>query len=102
MKKVIFIIGLQWFDGNILGPKILGESVGISGFWIMVSVIIGGGLFGVPGMILGVPVFAAIYVLVKEGASARIERKKLKAQLSASDSAQPADPVPEPSEESNK
>ena len=98
---VIFIVGLQWFDGNILGPKILGESVGISGFWIMVSVIIGGGLFGVPGMILGVPVFAAIYVLIKEGVDVRIENKKLKAKVSATASAQPAEPVPEPSEESN-
>ena len=72
---VVFIVVLQWFDGNILGPKVLGETVGISGFWIMVSVIVGGGLFGVPGMILGVPVFAAVYVLVREGVNLRLNKK---------------------------
>lgn len=76
---LVFIIVLQQFDGNILGPKILGETVGISGFWIMVSVIVGGGLFGVPGMLLGVPVFAAVYTLVEESASRRLEKKQLSA-----------------------
>ena len=76
---IIFIIVLQQFDGNILGPKILGETVGISGFWIMVSVIVGGGLFGLPGMLLGVPIFAAIYTLVQEGAERRLRRKELSA-----------------------
>ena len=75
---VVFIIVLQWFDGNVLGPKILGETVGLSGFWIMVSVIAGGGLFGVPGMILGVPVFAAIYTLVSESVALRLAKKKKK------------------------
>lgn len=74
---LVFIIVLQQFDGNILGPKILGETVGISGFWIMVSVIVGGGLFGVPGMLLGVPIFAAIYTLVEEGAERRIKKKQI-------------------------
>lgn len=74
---VIFIIVLQQFDGNILGPKILGETVGISGFWIMVSVIVGGGLFGLPGMLLGVPIFAAIYTLIEEGAEKRLKKKEI-------------------------
>lgn len=79
---IVFIIILQQFDGNILGPKILGETVGISGFWIMVSVIIGGGLFGLPGMLLGVPIFAAIYTLIQEGTERREAKKKEKtAQL---------------------
>lgn len=76
---LIFIIVLQQFDGNILGPKILGETVGISGFWIMVSVIIGGGLFGLPGMLLGVPIFAAIYTLVQEGSLRRLKIKHISA-----------------------
>lgn len=76
---LIFIIILQQFDGNILGPKILGETVGISGFWIMVSVIVGGGLFGVPGMLLGVPIFAAIYTLVDEGVERRLRKKEIAA-----------------------
>lgn len=58
---VVFIVILQQIDGNIIGPKILGSSVGVNGFWILFSIIVGGGLFGFPGMILGVPVFVVIY-----------------------------------------
>ena len=60
----IFILLLQQFDGNILGPKILGESTGLSSFMVIVAIMIGGGLFGVPGMIAGVPVFAVLYALI--------------------------------------
>ncbi len=56
----IFILLLQQFDGNILGPKILGDSTGLSSFMVIVAIMIGGGLFGVPGMIAGVPVFAVL------------------------------------------
>ena len=95
----VFLIVLQQFDGNILGPKILGETVGISGFWIMVSVIVGGGLFGVPGMLLGVPIFAAIYTLVEEGAMRRLQKKA----ISANDVAPPVvDPVPKAQSKSLK
>lgn len=62
----LFILILQQIDGNIIGPKILGNSVGISGLWIMFSVIIGGGLFGVTGMIIGVPAFAVLYTIISE------------------------------------
>ena len=58
---MVFIVILQQIDGNIIGPKILGSSVGVNGFWILFSIIVGGGLFGFPGMILGVPVFVVIY-----------------------------------------
>ena len=58
---VIFIIILQQVDGNIIGPKILGSSIGINGFWVMFSIILGAGLFGFWGMLLGVPVFVVIY-----------------------------------------
>ena len=58
---VVFVIVLQQFDGNILGPLILGDSTGLSGMWVLVAILVGGDLFGVAGMILGVPVFACIY-----------------------------------------
>mgnify|MGYP002511994712 CR=1 FL=1 len=58
---VIFIIALQQLDGNVIGPKIVGNALGIGSFWVLVSVLIGGGLFGFPGMALGVPVFAVFY-----------------------------------------
>ncbi|MBR3960976.1 MAG: AI-2E family transporter [Clostridia bacterium] len=62
---VIFIILLQVFDGNVIGPRILGESTGLSAFWVMVAIILGGGLFGIIGMLIGVPTFAVIYYLVR-------------------------------------
>lgn len=61
---VIFVFLLQQFDGNILGPLILGDSTGLSGMWVLVAILVGGDLFGVPGMILGVPVFACMYAFV--------------------------------------
>ena len=60
---VLFVIVLQQVDGNIIGPKILGSSIGINGFWVMFSIILGAGLFGFWGMLLGVPVFVVIYTL---------------------------------------
>lgn len=96
---VIFLFVLQQFDGNILGPKILGESVGISGFWIMISVIVGGGLFGIPGMVLGVPFFAAIYTLVSQAVEKRNEIKaRRKAEAEAEAAAAEAPTVEEPPE----
>jgi predicted PurR-regulated permease PerM len=61
---VIFILILQQFDGNILGPKILGDSTGLSSFWVMFAILIAGGLFGFVGMIIGVPLFAVLYSLI--------------------------------------
>ena len=58
---IIWIIVLQQFDGNILGPLILGDATGISGIWVLLAILVGGDLFGVAGMILGVPVFACLY-----------------------------------------
>ena len=63
---VIFIIILQQIDGNILGPKILGNSTGLSSFWVMFAILIFGGLFGFVGMAVGVPLFAVIYSIVSE------------------------------------
>lgn len=60
----IFILVLQQFDGNILGPKILGETTGLASFWVLFSILLFGGLFGFAGMVLGVPVFAMIYSVV--------------------------------------
>lgn len=68
---IVFIIILQQVDGNIIGPKILGSSIGINGFWVMFSIILGAGLFGFWGMLLGVPVFVVIYTVI----NSRIERR---------------------------
>ena len=61
---LIFILLLQQFDGNILGPKILGDSTGLSSFWVLFSILLFGGLMGFVGMIIAVPTFAVIYRLV--------------------------------------
>ena len=74
---VFFIIILQQFDGNILGPKILGDSTGLSPFWVMFAIFVGGGLFGFMGMLLGVPVFAVIYALASEFFAYLLKKKRL-------------------------
>lgn len=74
---LIFIIILQQLDGNIIGPKILGSSTGLSAFWVIFAILIGSGLFGIIGMIAGVPVFAVIYYLIKTGLEYSLRKKKL-------------------------
>ncbi len=74
---ILFVVVLQQFDGNILGPRILGDSTGISGFWVMVAILVGGGLWGVAGMFLGVPIFACLYAGVRAWSAYRLRRKGL-------------------------
>lgn len=74
---LIFIIILQQVDGNIIGPKILGNTTGLSPFWVIFACLLFGGLFGVGGMIFGVPVFAVIYYVIKRIAEHFLRRKKL-------------------------
>ena len=76
---IIFVLILQQFDGNILGPKILGNSTGLSAFWVIVAILLGGGLFGFLGMLMGVPTFAVLYYIVKLILDNRLEKKKLPA-----------------------
>lgn len=73
----IFALALQQFDGNILGPKILGSSTGLTGFWVIFSITFFGGLFGVPGMIVGVPIFAILYAAVRSVINGMLEKKNL-------------------------
>ena len=72
---IVFILVLQQFDGNILGPKILGDSTGLSPFWVIFSILVGSGMFGFLGMLLGVPTFGVIYYLIKSYIHYRIRRK---------------------------
>ena len=74
---VIFIIILQQFDGNILGPTILGDSLGLPMFWILFAIIVGGGMFGFIGMVVFVPLFAAIYALLSDFLKERLDKKGL-------------------------
>lgn len=74
---LLFILILQQFDGNILGPKILGSSTGLTGFWVISSITLFGGLFGVLGMIIGVPIFAVIYAAIKSLVNTSLKKKQL-------------------------
>lgn len=74
---LIFIIVLQQVDGNIIGPKILGNSTGLSSFWVLFAILIFGGMFGFLGMLFGVPVFAVIYYLVRQYVNYLIRKKNL-------------------------
>ncbi len=72
---IIFVI--QQLDGNIIGPKILGDSIGISAFWILFSLLVAGKLLGLVGMIIGVPLFAIIYSIVKDAIEVKLSKKGL-------------------------
>lgn len=72
---IIIIIVIQQIDGNIIGPKIVGNAIGISSFWVLISVLVGGGLFGFTGMALGVPVFAVFYRYVDKMTTNSLKHK---------------------------
>lgn len=74
---LIFVLILQQFDGNYLGPKILGNSIGISSFWVVFAVVVGAGQFGVPGMIIGVPIMGIIYYLISRFSKYLLGKKNL-------------------------
>ena len=80
VKALIFlvlILVIQQIDGNIIGPKILGDSIGISAFWILFSLLVAGKFMGLVGMIIGVPLFAIVYSIIKEIVEAKLANKGL-------------------------
>ncbi|SCJ93451.1 pheromone autoinducer 2 transporter [uncultured Clostridium sp.] len=74
---VLIVFVIQQIDGNIIGPKILGDTIGISAFWILFSLLIFSKLLGFVGMIVGVPIFAVVYSLIKETVEVRLKDKGL-------------------------
>ena len=88
----VFVLILQQFDGNILGPKILSNSTGLSGFWVLFSIVLFGGLYGFVGMIIGVPLFAVIYDIIRKLVSTGVAwRQAREADTQTGESA----PIPE-------
>ncbi|MEG0272038.1 MAG: AI-2E family transporter [Hydrogenoanaerobacterium sp.] len=77
---VAMIIAIQMVDGNIILPKIVGDSIGLSGFWVMLSIIAGGGLFGLIGMVLGIPTFATFYKVMQLVVDKRVASKRAKGE----------------------
>ena len=80
----VFIIILQQVDANLIEPKVMGSSIGISGFWVIASVTIGGGLFGIPGMFIAVPVFSVFYILISRSVNDKLKEKNYLQQLGES------------------
>lgn len=74
---LIIVLILQQVDGNIIGPKILGDSTGLSSFWVIFAITLFGGFFGVFGMFIGVPLFAVIYAAIRTFVNQRLEKKRL-------------------------
>ena len=74
---IVFVIILQQIDGNFIGPKILGSSIGITSFWVLFAIVVGAGLFGFGGMILGVPVFVVIYTFLTKRVEERLKKSDL-------------------------
>lgn len=73
----IFVLALQQCDGNIIKPFLFGETMGLPAMWVLISIIISGGLFGIPGMLLGAPVFAVLYLLFAEFVAGKLAKKNL-------------------------
>ncbi len=76
----IFVLVLQQCDGNIIKPFLFGETMGLPAIWVLISIVVGGGLFGIPGMLLGTPVFAVFYTLFAETVVTRLKNKQLPTQ----------------------
>lgn len=74
---LILVAILQQLDGNVIGPKILGNTTGLSSFWVLFSIVVFGGIFGFAGMILGVPVFAVIYHYIGKWLNKRLKKQGL-------------------------
>lgn len=79
----IFILLLQQLDGNVIGPKILGDSTGLSPFWVIFAITLFGSLMGVLGMFIGVPLFAVIYYLITELTESRLKKRDLPPETAA-------------------
>ena len=73
---LVFILILQQIEGNLIYPKVVGDSVGLPGIWVLVAVAVGGDLFGLVGMLLGLPVASVIYTLIKDNVNKRLDHKK--------------------------
>lgn len=74
---IVLVFALQQLDGNVIGPKILGDFVGLSPLWIIVAITVMGGLFGLFGMFLGVPTFAVFYAIIKELTEKKLTAKSM-------------------------
>ena len=90
---IVFIIILQQIDGNFIGPKILGSSIGITSFWVLFAIVVGAGLFGFAGMVLGVPVFVVLYTFLTNRVDERLKKSDLPWETAQYENLDHIDPV---------
>ena len=90
----IFTLILQQIDGNIVENRILGERLGISDWWVLVAILVFGGVFGFGGMMLGVPIFAVLYTLIADGVNKRLRKKHYPTETAAYYSIRTTDDLP--------
>ena len=76
LKFAIMVLVLQQLDGNVIGPKILGNTTGVSSFWVLFSILLFGGLWGIVGMVIAVPLFGVIYDIVRKLTARGLERNQ--------------------------
>ena len=77
-RFIRYILILQQIEGNLIYPKVVGDSVGLPGIWVLVSVAVGGELFGIIGMLLGLPTASVLYTIFKTNVYKRLESKGIK------------------------
>jgi len=75
---IVFLLILQQIESNLIYPRVVGSNMGISGFWIIFAVVVGNSLFGILGILLGIPLLSSVYIIVKEIAEERLRRKKIR------------------------
>ena len=74
---LIFIIVLQQIEGNVIYPKVVGTSIGLSGFWVLIAITVFGGLYGIPGILLGIPLFSVFSTLFTRAVDKKIQSKNI-------------------------
>ena len=80
IQSIIFFVVfqlIQQFEGNVIYPRVVGNSVGLPGIWVLLSILVFGGMYGLMGMLIAVPTTAVIYTLIRESINARLDAKKM-------------------------
>ena len=93
---LLFILVLQQLDGNVIGPKILGDTTGLSSLWVIIAILVGGSFFGLPGMFFGVPVCACLYSLFTFLVDTCLKKRRLPLEVDAYAGGVPAPDAPKP------
>ena len=99
---LLFVLALQQLDGNVIGPKILGDSTGLSSLWVIIAILVGGSFFGVAGMFFGVPVCACLYSLVAFLVDRRLAEKDLPVETERYTAPLPSEQTPDISKKAEK